>query len=523
MYRIYYTQQALSDKKRMEKYENLSVKAGELIEVLRNDPYQKSPPYENVVCGLPGIYWRRISIQYRLVYSVDDREQAVRILRLFVQRWMLIPALKSRFSSGEAEGGKARLPSKRTPSAPDGAAKEKPHGAEQPYRYHKVTHIWYLEKILLGLIEYDQVEDYVKFNLDFRNAVVFAVTRRASDGNSGYYDDTFCHILDSLCLDIFPETCGVYFIELEHKLVGVVLSGGPEDTFMDDVAACLGDLASHVQTLLSVNLFYSISDIHHHMDELSAAYEEANYTHTYDYLRSQTPRFSFYRDIKTQKCSHLDVPRIADVEKRYIWLITQYEFVKAKQELISFLDTIGSLEGLINRTVQTVIYDIVNMTLKGLSVLNQTDVERIFDKFPLIDEMFRVDNLGSLRERCLYIIDSLINHFDTKSMDIKDKIVAIQSYINEHYTDPNLSVDMLADAFSITAQHLSKSFKEIHGGGIQRYIVGVRIDNGKRLLTANESLSIEQVADETGFTSSQSFIRAFKRMEGVTPGQFRRA
>lgn len=91
MYRIIYTKQAAKDIKNL-KAAGLSIKAKELIEVIRNDPFKKPPPYEGLVGNLDGLYSRRINIKHRLVYQVyadkiesDDKEfeGTIKIVRMW--------------------------------------------------------------------------------------------------------------------------------------------------------------------------------------------------------------------------------------------------------------------------------------------------------------------------------------------------------------------------------------------------------------------------------------------------------
>ncbi|EON3044803.1 Txe/YoeB family addiction module toxin [Enterococcus hirae] len=56
----------------------LHKKFDELIQVIRENPFQTPPPYEKLI-GVP-YYSRRINIQHRLVYSVDIKENVVVIL-----------------------------------------------------------------------------------------------------------------------------------------------------------------------------------------------------------------------------------------------------------------------------------------------------------------------------------------------------------------------------------------------------------------------------------------------------------
>jgi Txe/YoeB family toxin of toxin-antitoxin system len=58
-------------------------KAQELLEVLRENPFPNPPPYEKLVGGLNGAYSRRINIQRRLAYQIIDKENVVKVLRLW--------------------------------------------------------------------------------------------------------------------------------------------------------------------------------------------------------------------------------------------------------------------------------------------------------------------------------------------------------------------------------------------------------------------------------------------------------
>lgn len=76
------SRQALKDAKKL-KAAGLWRKADELLTVLQNNPYQNPPPYEKLKADLAGAYSRRINIQHRLVYSVHDATQEVRVLRMW--------------------------------------------------------------------------------------------------------------------------------------------------------------------------------------------------------------------------------------------------------------------------------------------------------------------------------------------------------------------------------------------------------------------------------------------------------
>ena len=81
-YKVIYSKQALKDAKKLSSA-SLDKKAKELIELIKNDPFQKPPPYEKLVGNLSGSFSRRINIKHRIVYEVIEDERLVRVSRMW--------------------------------------------------------------------------------------------------------------------------------------------------------------------------------------------------------------------------------------------------------------------------------------------------------------------------------------------------------------------------------------------------------------------------------------------------------
>lgn len=82
MWTIKYSKQAVKDSKKIEQ-SNLKQSVENLLEVLKENPFQNPPPYEKLIGDLTGKYSRRINIQHRLVYEVFEEEKIVRVLRMW--------------------------------------------------------------------------------------------------------------------------------------------------------------------------------------------------------------------------------------------------------------------------------------------------------------------------------------------------------------------------------------------------------------------------------------------------------
>ena len=82
MYQIVYTRTAIKDIPKL-KTARLDGKARALIDVIRENPFQRPPEYEKLVGDMNGLYSRRINLQHRLVYQVYEEEKTVKIVSLW--------------------------------------------------------------------------------------------------------------------------------------------------------------------------------------------------------------------------------------------------------------------------------------------------------------------------------------------------------------------------------------------------------------------------------------------------------
>ena len=82
MYKIKYHKKAVKEISKL-KESKLDNKAKNLIELIKENPYQTPPPYEKLTGDLNGFYSRRINIQHRLIYKVDEDEKTIKILSLW--------------------------------------------------------------------------------------------------------------------------------------------------------------------------------------------------------------------------------------------------------------------------------------------------------------------------------------------------------------------------------------------------------------------------------------------------------
>jgi AraC-like DNA-binding protein len=119
--------------------------------------------------------------------------------------------------------------------------------------------------------------------------------------------------------------------------------------------------------------------------------------------------------------------------------------------------------------------------------------------------------------------------YEKTSLSQDDKILLKNRLVdkvekNRLYTDPELTLQKLADEIGATRNQVSQIINEQFGKNFYEFINGYRIELAKRLLVSEEykTESILSIAFEVGFQSKSTFNAVFKKLTNQTPSQFRK-
>jgi AraC-like DNA-binding protein len=104
--------------------------------------------------------------------------------------------------------------------------------------------------------------------------------------------------------------------------------------------------------------------------------------------------------------------------------------------------------------------------------------------------------------------------------DEQNAIRQVVEYINDHFTDPDLSMTWLADRYGLSTAKLSMSFKELTQISPSDYLLMLRMEKAKELLAQTDE-TIKDVSAAVGYYDSSGFIRRFKQYASITPLQYR--
>ena len=100
-----------------------------------------------------------------------------------------------------------------------------------------------------------------------------------------------------------------------------------------------------------------------------------------------------------------------------------------------------------------------------------------------------------------------------------NKMTMVCNYIDAHCTE-GLSLEQMSRMINFSKYHFSRMFKEFTHESFYRYVNKRRIQYAEYLLTQHK-LSVTETALASGYSNTSSFIRMFKSINGVTPGEFK--
>ena len=95
-------------------------------------------------------------------------------------------------------------------------------------------------------------------------------------------------------------------------------------------------------------------------------------------------------------------------------------------------------------------------------------------------------------------------------------------FIYKNVFDCDFSLGALADEFSLSGDYISRLIKAQTGRTFKEYVVELRMNEAKGLLTHRMEWTIAEVAAACGYRSASNFIKQFRDCTGCTPLQYRK-
>lgn len=306
------------------------------------------------------------------------------------------------------------------------------------------------------------------------------------------------------------------YIEVDGMAVFLV---NPPDASKAANARLIGRI-KEAQTFIQEKfyLYFSVgvSDIHcGGVGVIPHCYEEALEALEYRLIRGtgavipyetvKSPKEAFYYPI--------------ELERRLINFIAAGDLQHATEVTNEILMTNFSGGTLSIELAKCLMFEIISTVLKATEHLKSEPEGPGLQRVELIKRFLKCDSFEEietvLHEVLAFVCRIVQQGKDPRHTDLKNQI---EKFIQARYADGNLSLSLIAEQFGLHPTYVSKFFKQQSDTNVIDYINQYRIDVAKPML---HDASVQEVSERVGFLNANSFIRVFKKYEGITPGQYK--
>lgn len=153
----------------------------------------------------------------------------------------------------------------------------------------------------------------------------------------------------------------------------------------------------------------------------------------------------------------------------------------------------------------------------GIPISRTAELDAVWDDYAKTQDYQSMESL--VRSTAATLCGLMQEEKRSGSGEMKE---AILSWLDEHYADPNLSVEGICRQFGKSSATISRLFRdEAEGGTLNNQIAIRRIARAKQAIVETKGeIQISELCGQVGYGSINTFLRQFKRLEGITPGKF---
>ncbi len=143
-------------------------------------------------------------------------------------------------------------------------------------------------------------------------------------------------------------------------------------------------------------------------------------------------------------------------------------------------------------------------------------------QYNYIEKIERIEDIRSMKLWITNYFAWIMDHTASKlNVSKTDVIVKAKRYIADHYEEADLSLTRVAEYVGLNEKYFTNRFTKESGETFSTYITELRIQKSKELLK-NTSFKVYEIAEMVGYYNVEHFNRMFKKLNGISPAQYRK-
>ena len=316
-----------------------------------------------------------------------------------------------------------------------------------------------------------------------------------------------------LCQDICRGFCSCYAVSDTNDNIAIIFKDLTnvlkEEDFLNALSSCSDAISDRndIQTLSALGREAS------HMEELALSYDDAS-------TKLET-RLILGDAVETQMAKAPFTPSVSYPE--FLKYLESQDAEQVRKVIHSYFTEYLAFSGGENTDMMKYyLIELVTYILhsKYMAPCSAREISRKKQKaFSIISS---TDSLLQLEESLTLFFLSLMEHSPDITPDAGYSFLIQNAiaYVNENYTDDNLSLKTLAAHLEVNPAYLGREFTQATGEYFNDYLNRMRISQAIHLLTST-TWKTAKIANAVGFSNVSYFFTIFKKTTGQSPGDYR--
>jgi two-component system response regulator YesN len=195
---------------------------------------------------------------------------------------------------------------------------------------------------------------------------------------------------------------------------------------------------------------------------------------------------------------------------------------KLSQRLNELVAAVASASGGNNDGLRRIFIELTVLVVHMASDIG-VDADEILGCSDPYKKILQMPNMGELIVWFKALCQDLLAAIDDKKGKRTNRIISLaKRYIDEHFTDSNMSLISISEHVELSSVYFCQLFHNESGIRLSEYVNSVRINRAKELLK-NSNLKIYEIAYNVGYNNPKYFNYIFKKQTGVTPNDYRQS
>ncbi len=275
---------------------------------------------------------------------------------------------------------------------------------------------------------------------------------------------------------------------------------------------------SHINEKYNVKILFGAGRFYQQLTYVYRSNIEAKLALEYKQVMETQPNIIWYKKIKHRSQEYF-YP--LEIEYKLINAAAAGEPSFIEKELYMIFEENFKYRELNLSMTKHLIYAMRNTVIRLMTQMQISQIEEIGDVDTILDNIKSNKSFEATYHYISRVLVMLCNIGKERKRHqehrLKGKMI---EYVVEKYADPQLCLNEIADKFNITSSYVSQLFKRELRQNFASYLVSVRMNKATELLQKTD-LTIEEISESVGYNSAHAFRRAFKRVYGITPTNFK--